>query len=186
MKRGGAILLFVLLLISFVSAQYIFAQEVKVTPKVLFAGENIIVSTNIKSLGTSSDRVDIKVSYEIVSDNGKLVNKSERTINMISSTMAIQTSLGISEVFMLPENMEPGNYNILVKVDYEGDVTSASDSFQITKNSFIVKLDRLVSNNQIILITIALLILGISIWRIIHHYLVHHKKPQSQPVKNRK
>ncbi len=179
MKRG-VILLAVLFLIPFlinlVSAQYIFAQEVKVTPKVLFAGESIIVSTNIKSLGISTDRVDIEVSYEIVSDNGELINKSDRIINIMSSTMAIQTSLSISEVFKMPEDMEPGNYNMIVKVDYQGDITSASDSFQITKNSFMVKVDRLVSNNQIVLITIALLILAISIWRIIHHYLVHHKK----------
>jgi hypothetical protein len=184
MKRSGVllvvllpVLLSVLLLISFVSAQYIFAQNVKVTPKFLFAGENIIVSTDIKNLGVGSNKVDIKVSYEIVSENGELVNKSERIINIMSSTMAIQTSLSISEVFKMPEDMKPGDYNIIVKVNYEGDITSASDSFQITKNDFMVRLDRLVSDNQIILITIALMILFISIWRIIHHYLAHHHKP---------
>ena len=179
MKKGAvlfAALLGILFLINLASAQYIFVQEVKVTPKFVFAGENIIVSTNIKNLGISSDRVDIKVSYEIISENGELINKSERIIDMRSSTMAIQTSLSISEVFMLPENMEFGNYNMLVRVDYNGKITSASDSFQITKNGFLVKLDNIIGNNQIILITIAFLILAISIWRTIHHYLVHHHK----------
>ena len=178
MKEGGvlpAVLLAILLLASFAGAQYIFAQEVEVMPKFVFAGEDITVTTNIKSLGVSSDRVDIKISYEIVSESGKLVNKTDKIIDIKSSTMAIETSLSISEVFGLAENMEPGEYSILVKVDYEGEITSVSDSFQITKNGLLVKVNRLVGGNQIILIIIALMILAISIWRIIHHYIVHHK-----------
>jgi len=65
MKRG-VILLFILLLISLASAQYIFSVDVEVMPKFISAGDNIIVNTNIKSIGISSDRVDIKISYEII------------------------------------------------------------------------------------------------------------------------
>lgn len=176
MKRGCAILLFILLLISLASAQYLFSLNVKVTPKVISLGEDIIVNTNIKSLGISSDRIDILVSYEIVSEGGELINKSERMIDIRSSTIAIQTSLSTSEIFKLPEDIKPGNNKIIAKVNYQGVETSASDSFYITKNTFLDKLNKLVNNNQIILVIIALIILIISIWRIIHHYRTHYKK----------
>src|SRR3989344_3202796 len=152
MKRG-VILLFILLLISLASAQYIFSVDVEVMPKFISAGDNIIVNTNIKSIGISSDRVDIK----------------------ISSTKAIQTSLSVSEVFKLSENLKSGNYKVIAKVDYRGNKTSNSDSFFVTKNTFLVKLNKLVNDNPIIFIILLLIIIVISIWRIIHHYHLNHK-----------
>lgn len=175
MKRG-IILLSTILLIGLVSAQYLFSLDVDVKPKVISLGEDIIVNTNIKSLGISSDRVDILVSYEIIGEDGELINKSERMIDIRSSTIAIQTSLSTSEIFKLPEDIKPGNHKIIVKVNYQGEETSASDSFRVTENTFFDKLNKLVNNNQIILVIIALLILIISIWRIIHHYHTHYKK----------
>ena len=167
--KKEVILLFILLLISLVNAQPIFNVDVKVTPKIIFTGENIIVNTNIKSLGISSDRVDIKISYEIVSEN-------DRIIDIKSSTVAIRTSLSISEVFKLSENIKSGNYKVIAKVDYQGNKTSASDSFFVTKNTFLVKLNKLVNNNPIIFIIILIIILIILIWRGIHHYHTHHKR----------
>ena len=173
---GRAVLLSVLLLVSLVSAQYLFGVDVKVTPKFVSSGENIIVNTNIKSLGISSGRVDVLVSYEIINQNGELINKSERMIDIRSSTMAIQTSLATAEVFRLSEDIKPGDYNLIVKVDYQGEETSASDSFHVAKDTFLSKLNKLVNNNQIILVIIALMILIISVWRIIHHYRSHRKR----------
>lgn len=180
MKRGVAVLFFVLVLTSLVGAQYLFSVEVKVIPKFIFAGENIIVNTEIKNLGISSDRVDIKVSYEIVSEDGELINKSERIIDIKSSTMAIQTSLSISEIFTLSEDIKPGNYKLVVKVDYQGKETSGSDSFHVTKNTLLEKLNKFVNNNHIILVIIALLILAISIYRLIQYYHRYHKKSKSK------
>ena len=97
-------------------------------------------------------------------------------VDIRSSTMAIQTSLRTSEIFKLAEDMKPGNYKIIVKVDYQGDEASASDSFYVAKDTFLAKLNKLVNNNQIILVIIALLILVISVWRVIHHYRTHYKK----------
>ena len=174
------------MLISLVSAQYLFSLDVRVTPKFISSGEDIIVSTNIKSFGISSDRVDILVSYEIISEDGELINKSKRMIDIRSSTMAIQTSLSTSEIFKLQEDIKPGNYKIIVKVNYQGEETSASDSFYVAKDTFLAKLNKLVNNNQIILVIIALLILVISIWRVIHHYCTHYKKPQSKVIKNKR
>ncbi|AJF63118.1 MAG: hypothetical protein QT11_C0001G0994 [archaeon GW2011_AR20] len=174
MKRG-VILLFILLLISLASAQYIFSVDVEVMPKFISAGDNIIVNTNIKSIGISSDRVDIKISYEIVGENDELINKSDRIIDIKSSTKAIQTSLSVSEVFKLSENLKSGNYKVIAKVDYRGNKTSNSDSFFVTKNTFLVKLNKLVNDNPIIFIILLLIIIVISIWRIIHHYHLNHK-----------
>ena len=180
MKRRGAVLLAIVLLISLMGAQYLFTVEVKVMPKFIPAGGDIIVSTEIKSLGISSDRVDIKVSYEIVSRDGELINKSERIIDIQSSTMAIQTSLSISEIFTLSEDIKPGNYKMVVSVDYEGRETSGSDSFHVTKNTILNKLNKLINNNQVILVILALLILIASIWRIIQFRHRYHKKNKAR------
>ena len=184
--KGGVVLLLFLLSISLVSAQYLFGVDVKVTPKIVSTGENVIISTNIKSLGISSDRVDIKVSYKIINENGKLINKSDRTIDISSSTVAIQTSLGTSEIFKIPNDMKSGDYKIVVSVNYQGDEASGSDSFYIAKNTLLDNLNKLVSNNAIILVIIALMILIISIWRIAHHYLTRNKKSRSKVIKNRR
>ena len=169
MKRG-VIPLFILILVSLVSAQYIFHVDVKVMPKTISAGESLIVNTNIRSLGlNSNDRIDIKLSYEILDENGKI-------IDMRSSTVALQTSLSISEVFNLPNNIKSGNYNVIVKVDYQGYNESASDSFYVRENTFLGKLNELMNNNPIIFIIIFFVIFIILMWWIIHHHHTHHNK----------
>lgn len=97
-------------------------------------------------------------------------------IDIRSSTMAIQTSLSTAEVFKLSEDIKPGDYNLVAKVNYQGEETSASDSFHVTSDTLLAKLNKLVNNNQIILVIIVSVILIISIWRMIHHYRTHYKK----------
>lgn len=167
MKRG-IILLFLLLLINLVSAQYIFNVNAEVIPKTVSAGENFIVNTNIKSLGLdSNERIDVKISYEIQDENGKIIEIS-------SSTNALQTSLSISEVFTLPSDIKPGKYNVIVKVDYQGYNTSASDSFYVKTSGIWGGAIGLLNENPIIFTIIFFLIFIIFIWWIIHHYYIHH------------
>ncbi|MEK6841012.1 MAG: hypothetical protein AABX45_00255 [Nanoarchaeota archaeon] len=167
--KKEVILLFILL-ISLVSAQYIFHVDVEVIPKTISPGENVIVNTNIKSLGLSSnEKIDVKISYEIQDENGKM-------IDMESSTVALQTSLSVSEVFKLSDDIKSGKYNVIVKVDYQGYKTSALDSFYVTKNTFLDRLNILISENPIIYIILFLLIIIILIWWAIHHHYAHHKR----------
>lgn len=167
--KKEVILLFILLLISLVNAQYIFHVDVEVTPKIISAGENIIVNANIKSLGLSSDRIDVKISYGIQDENGKIIEIS-------SSTNALQTSLSISEVFKLSDNIKSGKYNVIVKVDYQGYNSSASDSFYVKKRGIWRGAIGLLNENPIIPIIIFFLIFIIFVWWMIHHHYTHHKK----------
>lgn len=163
------ILLFTLLLLSLANAQYIFNVDVNIIPKTISAGENIIVNTNIKNLGLISDRINVKLSYEIQDENGKLIDGR-------SSTLTLQTSLSISEVFTLSKNIKSGKYDVIVKADYQGYKASDSDSFYVRENTFLVKLNRVLDYTPIIFIIIFFVIVIILIRWIIHHYYTRHRR----------
>ena len=135
MKRG-AILIFILLLVTLVHAEYIFNLEVEVIKltKTVYSGENIIVNTNVKSLGLGSkELIDVVLSYEITDEYNNIIMQRK-------STLALQTSFSQSEVFILPNNIKPGYYRVIAKVDYKGYNASDSDSFYVGRKSLLGKL----------------------------------------------
>ena len=95
---------------------------------------------------------------------------------MRSSTVALQTSLSISEVFNLPSNLKPGKYNVNVKVDYKDYNILTSEEFYVEEKTFIGKLNYLINRNPVVFIVMFFILIILFIWWIIHHYHLHHKK----------
>ena len=170
--KKRVILLFILILINLVNAQYIFDLDVEVIPKTLIAPpyqNTIIVNSNIINLGINSDeRIDITLSYEIK-------DKDNKIIDLRSSTVALQTSLSVSEVFNLPSNLKPGKYHVNVEVDYKDYNTLTSKEFYIEEKTFIGKINYLIDRNPVIFVVMFLILVLLFIWWIIHHYHLHHE-----------
>lgn len=164
------ILLFVLILINSVNAQYIFSLDVEVTPDILIAPHVLIVNTNIRSLGINSDeRIDILLSYEIKDEDNNIIDSR-------SSTLALQTSLSQSEIFNLPSNLKSGKYYVKVKVNYQGYKAFKTEEFYIEEKSFIGKINYLIDKNPVIFIVMFLVLILLFIWWMIHHIHLHHEE----------
>ncbi|AJF63142.1 MAG: hypothetical protein QT11_C0001G1018 [archaeon GW2011_AR20] len=127
------IAVFLLFFVAFVDAQYMFDVDSEIinNEKVFYPGEEIIVSTDIKSLGTIKDIINVKLNYTIVDENNNLITGNE-------STIALHTSLKTTEYLRLPDNIESGTYQVRVKVSYQGYTTSASNTFYV-KSKFFIK-----------------------------------------------
>lgn len=131
-------------LLNLVNAQYILSLDTEVTEpdKTFYPGQEVIVSTNVMSLGEIRDRIDIKLNYKIIDYNNNLIMQRE-------STFAVHTSLKTTEVFKLPEDLKPGKYGVIVKISYDNYDSSASDLFYI-ESKFLGKSREFIKENPFI------------------------------------
>lgn len=161
-----SVMLFFILL-NLVNAQYILSLDTKVTEpdKTFYSGQEVMVSTDVRSLGEIRDRIDIKLNYEIIDYNNNLIMQRE-------STLAVHTSLKTTEIFKLPEDIKPGKYNVMVKVSYGNYDSSASDLFYV-ESKFLGKSKEFIKENPFIL-TYGGLILIIAVVAVLY-YLIHRR-----------
>ncbi|MEK6907383.1 MAG: hypothetical protein AABW45_02550 [Nanoarchaeota archaeon] len=150
-----------------VNAQYILSLDAEVTEpdKTFYPGQEVMVSTDVRSLGETRDRVDIKLNYKIIDYDNNLITQRE-------STFAVHTSLKTTETFKLPEDLKPGKYNVIVKVSYGNYDSSASDLFYI-ESKFLGKSKEFIKENPFIF-TYGVLILIIIVAAFLY-YSIHRR-----------
>ena len=143
MKRT-IVFLFVLIFVNSANAQYIFNVDVEIVnpEKVFYPGKNLIVNADIKSLGITQDRIDVKLDYKILDYNGNIITERE-------STVAIHTSLKTTEIFSLPKNIKEGTYAVIVRVE-DGDYSSSGSQSFYVESRFLAKLSVFVSENPVL------------------------------------
>ena len=170
MKKSIIALLFLFLLINLAAAEYIFSVDVEIPTdkREILANEDLIVNTVIRSLGLDGEeRIDAKLTYTIVDENNNILDKRE-------STIALQTSLSVTEIFRMPSNIKPGNYRAVVKVSYQDYSASGSDSFYIIKTGLLGRLENFIDKDPGIFVTILFVMALIIV--ILFIEILHHKK----------
>ena len=137
--------------------------EITNAENAFYPGQDVIVSANVKSLGIAQNRIDIKLNYEIIDQNGNII--AER-----GSTLVLHTSLKTTEIFTLPENIKSGKYNLIVKAEDDKYSSSSSESFYV-ESKFLTELSDFIDKNTVLFEILLFLI--ISVFIIILLWIMH-------------
>lgn len=101
--------------------------EITASKTVFDAGENIDFEINLLSMG-SDPRNDIKVRYEIADKYGDIVQYKEEEI-------ALQTRISKKSMIQIPEDADPGMYELRAMSFYGGKKASSKLSFRVSSDS---------------------------------------------------
>ena len=97
--------------------------------KTVYPGNSVIVNANVRSLGLGSrELIDINLIFKVLDQNNRVILKQE-------STVALQTSLSISEIIYIPNDMKPGMYYVYVEANYKGYRGYSSEAFYVKRKS---------------------------------------------------
>lgn len=93
----------------------------------IFPGEEVLASIRLVNLA-GPGRVDVFLDYWIKNAEENIIFKKKETV-------AVETQASFVRTFTLPNAVEPGVYDLFVKLTYgEGKEASASHTFIIAKN----------------------------------------------------
>lgn len=159
----------VLIAVDVESQQELFDVDIHIPKDYLeiFPGKDLVAEIELLSMG-DSDKIDVEIEYFIKDLSGNIINYHK-------DTRAVVTKLNFIETFHLLENIKPGRYILYVKVNYSGNVASASQWFSIIEESYPMKQK---INQELLLLILGLAIIIISIIFVI----INHKK---KPVKKK-
>lgn len=124
------------------------------------------------------ERVDLLIEYEIRDLKGK-------AISLGSETVGIETKVGFIKIFHLPSDIKDGTYLFYVKITYDGDTTSVSTSFEVSREPIGFSPDESRINPRDI-ITVVIILILIFLIIFLRHLHKEHKKllKEEEKIKN--
>ena len=97
--------------------------EISDNSQYLSPGDKLVAKLTMYNLGEIK-KADVTVNYYILDEAGtKILSEQE--------TVAVETRQDILKEFKLPNNIEPGEYTIYVKIEYGGKVASSISGFSV-------------------------------------------------------
>jgi uncharacterized membrane protein len=120
----------ILTVIEVESKKALFDVKVNIPDEFLYIkpGEEGYAKINIFNVGKTK-MVDVIVDYIIKDEEGNNIISEQEVI-------AVETRTSFLKKFRIPENVKSGKYVFYVKVTYNGEVTSSSTWFNISKKQF--------------------------------------------------
>ena len=103
------------------------AVNIPIKYRKLLRGDNIIgeiTLLNIKRIGA----VDVRIDYEIKSSDGNLLYEE-------SETRGVEASTSFIKRIKIDDGFQIGKYSFFVRVNYQGDIATASYPFEIIESS---------------------------------------------------
>jgi len=153
----------VLVSMEITSKEALFDIKIEILEEYLsvFPGEDLFATLTIISLGREGE-VDTNVIYQIKDEDGNLILEREEVIS-------VETEEIFSREFLIPSDVEPGDYLLYTSVSYNGDIGSSSQWFEV-----VLPGERRESNTVWILLIILIIILILYILK--KRSKKHHKR----------
>ena len=155
------------------STKKIFDVDIKIQENKVVRGSNLVAEVVIFNLGQDLGRVDTQVEFGIKDLDGNIIQKEENRI-------AVQTQASFTESILVPKYLEEGRYVAYAIVTFDGEIGTASEVFEVISRpaGFLA-----LSTFYIYIIPgfISIIIIGIILFELKHHYKKKYGIKESKP-----
>lgn len=111
------------------TTQYLLDVSTTLSEQTVIQGDKLTISTLVVNMG-SSEKYDITLKYELLNAFGK-----NQYLNIPTQTKALSSTLEVDKTIDIPENLQPGIYEVKVTALYEGKEAYSQAKFKIIVKS---------------------------------------------------
>ena len=131
--EGGGITKSVDIVIEVESAQVLFDAKIDIPSayKELRPGDELKAQITLLNVGPPR-KVDVTTTYIIKDKKGKIIDE-------FSETFAVEVQSSFVKSFNLPDNLEPGDYIVIVELRYENSFAVSSELFRVVEEKSLIQ-----------------------------------------------